>query len=328
MNSKKINELENYDITKATENDVIPVVETKDGTNETKKLPVTTLRDMMAKFNLQNLVTFVNGIIAALKNEDEAGLKTQIKRLLGNFGELAEGEKTPGQIIEMLAHAAGQLGDEDFQTLMDVFGFGDAEDMSELKTKWAEMELGEETVNATWKDWTGLMLARFVGGNSGKESEKEELKDRKLTLEKEDCRVVQHELAVTGTSLDENTTISVPSPSEGTPTWAECFVEAGGFAMQAYVPYVNGQPDMANVVARELSNKNDTELRWQPVVDANGFISGVTINASNTVWNESSDEMTIVLKRKYTVEKKLDSLLSQPENESENENENSEPSPL
>jgi hypothetical protein len=63
MSNKKINELETYDITKATEQDVIPVVETKDDANETKKLPVSDLRNIIAKFNLFNIVAMVISLI-------------------------------------------------------------------------------------------------------------------------------------------------------------------------------------------------------------------------------------------------------------------------
>ena len=63
MSNKKINELETYDITKATEQDLIPVVETKDDANETKKLPVSDLRNIIAKFNLFNIVAMVISLI-------------------------------------------------------------------------------------------------------------------------------------------------------------------------------------------------------------------------------------------------------------------------
>lgn len=85
IEKKRIEELENYNITKATENDVIPVVETKDGANEAKKLPVTTLRDMMAKFNITNVVTLVVSLLNALRNAAGEELAAQIERFYAGY---------------------------------------------------------------------------------------------------------------------------------------------------------------------------------------------------------------------------------------------------
>ncbi len=59
---KKVENLENYDVTKATEGDYIPVVGTGDG-NKLGKIPVSEVRDIMAKFNLFNIVAMVISLI-------------------------------------------------------------------------------------------------------------------------------------------------------------------------------------------------------------------------------------------------------------------------
>lgn len=90
MSTKKINELENYDITKATEQDVIPVVETKDGVNETKKLPVSDLRDIMAKYNIATIATIIVSLIDAVRNATGSVLATAIERVYGVVSDFME----------------------------------------------------------------------------------------------------------------------------------------------------------------------------------------------------------------------------------------------
>lgn len=63
MNGKRIEELENYNINNAAEGDFLPVT---DSNNELKKIPVSDLRDQMAKFNLINIVAMVISLIKSL----------------------------------------------------------------------------------------------------------------------------------------------------------------------------------------------------------------------------------------------------------------------
>lgn len=63
MNGKRIEELENYNINNAAEGDFLPVT---DSNNELKKIPVSDLRDQMAKFNLFNIVAMVISLIKSL----------------------------------------------------------------------------------------------------------------------------------------------------------------------------------------------------------------------------------------------------------------------
>ena len=62
---KKVENLENYDVTKATEGDYIPVVGTGDG-NKLGKIPVSEVRDIMAKFSAWNIVTMIISFITSL----------------------------------------------------------------------------------------------------------------------------------------------------------------------------------------------------------------------------------------------------------------------
>lgn len=62
IEKKRVEELENYDITKAAEGDVLLIVGTNDG-NKSGKIPVSEFRDQMAKFNLINIVAMVISLI-------------------------------------------------------------------------------------------------------------------------------------------------------------------------------------------------------------------------------------------------------------------------
>lgn len=126
MNSKKINELENYDITKATENDVIPVVETKDGTNETKKLPVTMLRDIMAKFNITNVVTLVVSLLDALRNAAGEELAAQIERFYAGYaGFMTAIQENEIDFNALAASAVEHSSDEMIEVIYGLMGGGD-----------------------------------------------------------------------------------------------------------------------------------------------------------------------------------------------------------
>jgi|GEM_PF-2995594 len=80
MSNKRIEELENYNITKAAEGDYIPIVATGDE-NKTGKCPVSDFRDQMAKINLKNIVTMVLAFLKWLKNANGEGLAAELDRL-------------------------------------------------------------------------------------------------------------------------------------------------------------------------------------------------------------------------------------------------------
>lgn len=134
MNSKKINELENYDITKATENDVIPVVETKDGANEAKKLPVSDLRDIMAKFSAWNIVTMIISFITSLiegktgENYDGATafntLAEYVKEKWIDFTTGTHNSETLTALKTFCAQGMLQLTDEAFAMVKTIWNIG------------------------------------------------------------------------------------------------------------------------------------------------------------------------------------------------------------
>ncbi len=62
IEKKRVEELGNYDITKAAEDDVLLIVGTNDG-NKSGKIPVSEFRDQMAKFKMANIVTFIVSLI-------------------------------------------------------------------------------------------------------------------------------------------------------------------------------------------------------------------------------------------------------------------------
>lgn len=153
MNSKKINELENYDITKAAEGDYIPIVATGDE-NKTGKCPVSDFRDQMAKINVINIVTMIISLIRSLmegKNGETFHVTTAFEKIAAyiktNWFDFPTGRmnQTSLQTLKTtLASAMRQASDEGFALVKMIWDFG-----SEKERHWYLGRITKQTYDYT-----------------------------------------------------------------------------------------------------------------------------------------------------------------------------------
>ncbi len=130
---KKVENLENYDVTKATEGDYIPVVGTGDG-NKLGKIPVSVFRDQMAKISVINLVVMVISFLESImkgKNNETFHIATAFdvaaKYIKTNWFDFSTGTPkfTALQTLKTaLASAIRQATDDAFVLMKTLWTFG------------------------------------------------------------------------------------------------------------------------------------------------------------------------------------------------------------
>lgn len=130
---KRVEELENYDITKAAEDDVLLIVGTNDG-NKSGKIPVSEFRDQMAKFSAWNIVTMIISFITSLivgktgENYDGAtAINTLVQYIKENWFDPATGIfNSDGMraLKNFCALGMLQLTDEAFAIVKTIWKFG------------------------------------------------------------------------------------------------------------------------------------------------------------------------------------------------------------
>ena len=322
MSTKKINELETYDITKATENDVLPVVETKDDANETKKLPVSDLRDIMAKWSVANgaaafaamLVSFKNGTgeeLAANLNK----IMNAVKDFSGEDGLSMEGframfiDAVPTLDIDIVKMILSS-----FHTDMDFDGKTDAE----LRTALVA-DINEDK---NFDDFESPLQA-FVGFALFKLAKAMDLDDGRVNdLEFEDCEVIHADLTeyLNGNALEQDVTIEAAHQlPEGAFVLSSSFRiysntmnpdlvitgEGGKYKMDEGNGICTWGPEI--IIEK---NQNSSVLNGQPVTDEiNGgspnHVYGFKLLADGTTWNESVRGLKMILKRRYRLDKKV-----------------------
>lgn len=153
MSGKRIEELENYDITKAAEGDYIPIVATGDE-NKTGKCPVSDFRDQMAKINVINIVTMIISLIRSLmegKNGEPFHVTTAFEKIVAyiktNWFDFSTGRmnQTSLQTLKTtLASAMRQVSDEGFALVKMIWDFG-----SEKEKHWYLGRITKQTYDYT-----------------------------------------------------------------------------------------------------------------------------------------------------------------------------------
>lgn len=140
MSGKRIEELENYDITKAAEGDYIPIVATGDE-NKTGKCPVSDFRDQMAKINVINIVTMIISLIRSLmegKNGETFHVTTAFEKIAAyiktnwfDFSTDTMNQTSLQTLKTTSASAMRQVSDEGFALAKMIWDFG-----SEKEKHW------------------------------------------------------------------------------------------------------------------------------------------------------------------------------------------------
>ncbi len=153
MSGKRIEELENYNITKAAEGDYIPIVATGDE-NKTGKCPVSDFRDQMAKINVINIVTMIISLIRSLmegKNGETFHVTTAFEKIAAyiktNWFDFSTGRmnQTSLQTLKTtLASAMRQVSDEGFALVKMIWDFG-----SEKEKHWYLGRITKQTYDYT-----------------------------------------------------------------------------------------------------------------------------------------------------------------------------------
>lgn len=153
MSEKRIEELENYDITKAAEGDYIPIVATGDE-NKTGKCPVSDFRDQMAKINVINIVTMIISLIRSLmegKNGETFHVTTAFEKIVAyiktNWFDFSTGRmnQTSLQTLKTTsASAMRQVSDEGFALAKMIWDFG-----SEKEKHWYLGRITKQTYDYT-----------------------------------------------------------------------------------------------------------------------------------------------------------------------------------
>ena len=170
---KRVEELENYDITKAAEDDVLLIVGTNDG-NKSGKIPVSVFRDQMAKFSAWNIVTMIISFITSLivgktgENYDGAtAINTLVQYIKENWFDPATGIfNSDGMraLKNFCALGMLQLTDEAFAIVKTIWKFG-----SKRSDFWY---LGRNTKNPYSYTMPGqpqpdvIYIVRYVDGGS------------------------------------------------------------------------------------------------------------------------------------------------------------------
>ncbi len=134
---KRVEELENYDITKAAEDDVLLIVGTNDG-NKSGKIPVSEFRDQMAKISVINLVVMVISFLESImkgKNNETFHIATAFdvaaKYIKTNWFDFSTGTPkfTALQTLKTaLASAIRQATDDAFVLIKTLWNFGGKND--------------------------------------------------------------------------------------------------------------------------------------------------------------------------------------------------------
>lgn len=134
---KRVEELENYDITKAAEDDVLLIVGTNDG-NKSGKIPVSEFRDQMAKISVINLVVMVISFLESImkgKNNETFHIATAFdvaaKYIKTNWFDFSTGTPkfTALQTLKTaLASAIRQATDDAFVLIKTLWNFGGEND--------------------------------------------------------------------------------------------------------------------------------------------------------------------------------------------------------
>lgn len=153
MSGKRIEELENYNITKAAEGDYIPIVATGDE-NKTGKCPVSDFRDQMAKINVINIVTMIISLIRSLmegKNGETFHVTTAFEKIAAyiktNWFDFSTGRmnQTSLQTLKTTsASAMRQVSDEGFALVKMIWDFG-----SEKERHWYLGRITKQTYDYT-----------------------------------------------------------------------------------------------------------------------------------------------------------------------------------
>lgn len=135
ISCKRVENLENYDVTKATEGDYIPVVGTGDG-NKLGKIPVSEVRDIMAKFSVQNIVVMIMSFIESLVKrktgvtyDGATAINTLVQYVKENWFDPATGTfNSDGMraLKDFCADGMLQLTDEAFAIIKKIWSIGDA----------------------------------------------------------------------------------------------------------------------------------------------------------------------------------------------------------
>lgn len=150
---KRVEELENYDITKAAEDDVLLIVGTNDG-NKSGKIPVSDFRDQMAKINVINIVTMIISLIRSLmegKNGETFHVITAFEKIWAyiktNWFDFSTGKmnQTSLQTLKTtLVSAMRQVSDEGFALAKMIWDFG-----SEKEKHWYLGRITKQTYDYT-----------------------------------------------------------------------------------------------------------------------------------------------------------------------------------
>jgi len=319
MNTKKINELENYNIETAEEGDFLPV---SDKDNELKKIPVSDLRDQMAKWSAANGAAAFAAMLDSFKNGTGAELAANLNKIMnavkdfsGEDGLSVEGframfiDAIPTLDIDLVKMILSS-----FHTDMDFDGKTDAELRTALVGDFNDdKSFGDfESPLQMFAGYAAARLKKTIGSYDA----------NVYGLEFEDCEVIDADLTeyLNGNALEQDVTIEAAHQlPEGAEVLSSSFRIYNSNTMNPDL-VITGEGgkyklDEGNGICKwgpEIiieKNENSSVLNGRPVTDEiNGHpnnVYGFKLLADGTTWNESGRGLKMILKRRYSLDKKV-----------------------